>query len=148
MKTEQIELSNQECLNGFQALQSISSDDLEFGMTYTMSLNLKELRRASENYSEFREAIFKETCELDERGEPVVDKESRRYQFKNVEDEIAATSKITALNKTMVSLNLYVYPLSAFAKAKIAHTLLEHLTWMVREGDEPAPPKSRTKKST
>lgn len=131
MKTTQIELSNIEILRSLQALQAVDSGGIDFDMTYTMSLNLKSLRKAADDYQEFRTGIFKEHAELDERGEPVVEEE--RYIFKSPEDEVAATDKVKSLNDAVVSLNLYTYPLAAFRKAKIGHTLLEHLLWMVRE---------------
>lgn len=138
MKTSQIELSNLEILRSLQALQAVNSDGIEFDMTYTMSLNLKALRKASEDYQEFRTGIFKEYAELTERGEPIIDEETQKYVFKSNADETAALDKVQQLNDAAVSLDLYCYPLSSFRKAKIPHTLLEHLTWMVRDEEAPA----------
>ena len=133
MKTSKIELSNLDILRSLQALERVNSDGVEFNAAYTMALNLKTLRKASEDYQEYRAELIKGYCELDERGNPVPDTDNNKYVFRSDDDEVAANEAVEELNKSTVELNLYTYPPSMFAKAKIPHTLIEHLTWMIRE---------------
>ncbi|MCB1714246.1 MAG: hypothetical protein KDK05_03830 [Candidatus Competibacteraceae bacterium] len=135
MKTSQVELTNLEIIRSLQALQRVDSASCEFDMTYTLSLNLKTLRRASEDYEEFRQGILHDHCVLDDKHRPMATEDGLDVVFRSDEDEQTAVEKFDKLNDTAVSLHLYRYPMSAFKKVKIPHVLLEHLLWMVQTED-------------
>jgi hypothetical protein len=147
MKTTSIELTNNEIVAAFQALNSIDSREIGTDTAFRLALNLKTLRSAVESYQEFRESIHRSHCEVDDRNRLVVDEERQQYVFKSAEDEIAGTEKVKTLNRTAVALSVYVFPLALFGKANIAHVLLEPLAWMFvqPQEEEPAPAQSKRK---
>lgn len=146
MKTEQIELTNREIAFALEALQRIESADVELDMKFTIAKNQKRLRQANEDYEEFKLSVLKEHCQLNGQGYP--ETEGNRYVFKTDEDEAAATVKNKELGDVSISLDLYIFPLNIFKKAKISHNLLEHLLWMIRSEEEerPAPKKVKPTK--
>ncbi|MCB0063141.1 MAG: hypothetical protein KDE19_13545 [Caldilineaceae bacterium] len=132
MKTTQIELTNEAIFRSLQALERVKLEKgaVPFDVSYTLGLNMSFLRKAVEDYQEALNKIYREHCKL-ENGAPVMTEDRLDYVYKSGKDKREAIEERDALGDVAISLPLYIYPLSAFEKADIPHTLLEHLLWMI-----------------
>lgn len=139
---DRIELTNVQVMNAYSALAALKSEGAEFETVYKLGQNMKALRSTGEDYQEARRAIYIEHCELDENGDPLIDEGTNRYVFKSDEDRAAAIEKIGSLDKAVMSVDLYTFPLKAFAKTKNEHAAFEHLGWLINQPaaeEKPAP---------
>jgi hypothetical protein len=141
---DRIELTNVQVMNAYSALSALKSEGAEFETVYKLGQNMKALRATGEDYQTARREIYIEHCELDELGDPQIDEGTNRYVFKSDDDRRAAIEKIGSLDKAVMSVDLYTFPLKAFAKTKNEHAAFEHLGWLIQApaadtGEKPAP---------
>lgn len=145
MKSTQVELSNLDVLASLTGFDTLRNRDIESDVGYRIALNAKRIRKAAEDYQEYRNDLLKRYAQLSEHGEFTLDEKTKELVFKDSEARKEANEALKLLNKATVTLDLYQFPLGLFKNARFPESVWEDLYWMIRLDKEESSKKKEPK---